>query len=180
MFNYFQKVVQYLTGKKEKEDVYTNDIEMFDIAVRMATEAHSMQLDKNGDLYILHPMRNCLRCQHNYQLMTVAILHDVVEDCGIDMTDFRKLGFPVAIDSAIDALSRRKDEDYLKSYIPRVLREDMAVVVKMFDLEDNMGHMGTKNISDEEKASLMKRYAKAKKMIQEKFDKVVSELLPAQ
>ena len=49
-------------------------------AIKIAVEAHTGQLDKGGNPYILHPLRVMLSLETEEERI-VGILHDVVEDC---------------------------------------------------------------------------------------------------
>jgi hypothetical protein len=52
----------------------------------------------------------------------VAVLHDVVEDCGVTLDDLRALGYPEREVMAIDALTKREDEqDDYPRFIEHVL-----------------------------------------------------------
>ena len=69
--------------------------------------------------------------------MTVAILHDVVEDTNINNEDLINAGFSNSIISTIDCLTKRHQESYL-NYIKRIYANLYAPFVKIADLEDNM------------------------------------------
>ena len=69
--------------------------------------------------------------------IVVAYLHDVVEDTHVTLSDLHALGFSSAIQAAVDALTRRDGESYLTEYIERVLCNDIATVVKYYDLKAN-------------------------------------------
>ena len=49
-------------------------------AIKIAVEAHTGQLDKGGNPYILHPLRVMLSLETEEERI-VGVLHDVVEDC---------------------------------------------------------------------------------------------------
>ena len=49
-------------------------------AIKIAVEAHTGQVDKGGNPYILHPLRVMLSL-NSEQERIVGVLHDVVEDC---------------------------------------------------------------------------------------------------
>ncbi|MGZ7078608.1 MAG: GTP pyrophosphokinase, partial [Thermoanaerobaculia bacterium] len=57
-------------------------------AIAIAAEKHAGQTDKAGAPYILHPLRVMLRVSTNDERIT-AVLHDVVEDCGVTLEDLR-------------------------------------------------------------------------------------------
>ena len=67
----------------------------------------------------------------------VAILHDVVEDSDWTLEALGKAGFSAEIITAVDCMSRREDEPYMK-YIERLRSNKIARKVKLADLEDNM------------------------------------------
>jgi (p)ppGpp synthase/HD superfamily hydrolase len=73
----------------------------------------------------------------------VGILHDVLEDTTASLQDIYNL-FEFGDDrianevlGAVDAMTRRKDENYL-DFILRVKANPIALEVKLADLEDNM------------------------------------------
>jgi len=90
---------------------------------------------------------------------TVALLHDVVEDSQTwTVEGLRAEGYPEVIVEAVDAISRRKGEQYF-SYINRVMQNDVARSVKLADLNDNLwGRMPPKE-------SLKARYLKAEEIL---------------
>ena len=49
-------------------------------AIKIAVEAHTGQVDKGGNPYILHPLRVMLSLNSEEERI-VGVLHDVVEDC---------------------------------------------------------------------------------------------------
>ena len=109
---------------------------IIDKALRIACVAHAGQVDKGGAPYILHPLRLAMSF-HDTTLQVVALLHDVVEDSKVTLDGLRDVGFSDAIVSAVDALTRRKDETY-DDFIDRAARNHIAVQVKIEDLKDNM------------------------------------------
>ena len=50
-------------------------------AIAIVAEAHEGKVDKAGAPYILHPLRVMLKMATTEERI-VAVLHDVVEDCG--------------------------------------------------------------------------------------------------
>ena len=49
-------------------------------AIKIVVEAHTGQLDKGGNPYILHPLRVMLSLKTEEERI-VGVLHDVFEDC---------------------------------------------------------------------------------------------------
>jgi GTP diphosphokinase / guanosine-3',5'-bis(diphosphate) 3'-diphosphatase len=104
-------------------------------AIRIALHAHAGQVDKAGQPYILHPLRVMMACSTIEQRI-VAVLHDVVEDSGHDVSDIEEwFGDDIAL--AVDALTRRSGETYT-SFIRRCAENPLARYVKNLDLADNM------------------------------------------
>lgn len=104
-------------------------------AIKMAYSAHRFQVDKAGIPYILHPY-------HVAEQMTdeastcVALLHDVVEDTGITLSELRK-EFPQEIVDAVEALTHIPGTGY-SEYIYSVAKNPIATRVKIEDLYHNL------------------------------------------
>lgn len=104
-------------------------------AIKLATEAHTGQVDKGGQPYILHPLRVMLACQPGEEQI-VAVLHDTMEDCGVSWATLaRRFGNAVA--DAVEALSRSEEETY-PAFIERCAQNPVARAVKLADIADNM------------------------------------------
>ena len=104
-------------------------------AFALACEAHAGQVDKGGHPYILHPLRVMLRL-HEEEERIAAVLHDTVEDCGIELNLIRQR-FGNAVADAVDALTRREGETY-DDFIGRCGTNSIARSVKRADISDNM------------------------------------------
>lgn len=124
------------------------------IAYDMINKAFKDKVDKGGNPYIGHLLRvfssideeKNQKCSDPDSTLSifyekacvVALLHDVVEDTGITLDDLREKEFDGEILVAIDAITRRKDEHKYFDFIQRVAKNDIARIVKIHDLEDNM------------------------------------------
>lgn len=118
------------------------DSHMICRAIEVAARCHAGQVDKAGEPYILH----CLRVMENVKTLPfgqivpvqmAAVLHDVVEDCGVDLSYIEEQ-FGPEVRALVDAVSRRKDEVY-NDYVTRIkLAGYEARAIKMADLIDNM------------------------------------------
>lgn len=104
-------------------------------AITIAAAAHEGQVDKGGAPYILHPLRVMLRVNTQEERI-VAVLHDVVEDCGISFDDLRNEGFSETVLMAIASVTKVRDESY-EEFIERVVQNPIGRVVKLADLEEN-------------------------------------------
>lgn len=111
---------------------------MLSKAILLASECHYNQYDKGGKPYILHPLRLMNKVdQSDFELMSIAVLHDVVEDCeDMSIEDLRNDGMSERILTALDLLAH-KEEDSYQEYIEKISRNIDAIEVKMADLEDN-------------------------------------------
>ena len=81
---------------------------LLDIAAEICVTKHCEQRDKMGHAYFMHPMRVALRCATDEQKM-VAMLHDVIEDCGVTADDLREAGFPAEVIEGVLAVTRLAD-----------------------------------------------------------------------
>ncbi|WP_460146435.1 HD domain-containing protein [Pseudomonas sp. S2_A02] len=104
-------------------------------AIAIAAAAHEGQVDKGGAPYILHPLKVMLRVS-TLDERIVAVLHDVVEDCGISFDDLRNEGFSETVLMAIASVTKVPDESY-EEFVERVAQNPIGRVVKLADLEEN-------------------------------------------
>lgn len=111
-----------------------------DRAIHAAVEAHAGQLDKAGHPYILHPLRVMAAVRHHGEdAMIAAVLHDVVEDCGVTLGHLA-IRFGGTVASAIDAVTRRPDETY-RAFVRRATLDPIGRIVKEADLIDNLSRL---------------------------------------
>ena len=104
-------------------------------AIAMAAKAHEGQVDKAHETYVLHPLRVMLRVSTTEERIT-AVLHDVVEDCGVSLEALRAEGFSEIVIEAIDSVTRRPEESY-EAFVRRAASNPIGRRVKLADLEDN-------------------------------------------
>ncbi|MGU9852737.1 HD domain-containing protein [Pseudomonas koreensis] len=104
-------------------------------AIALAASAHAGQVDKGGAPYILHPLKVMLRMT-TLEERIVAVLHDVVEDCGISLDDLRKEGFSEEVLTAIESVTKVPGESY-EDFVERAAQNPIGRVVKLADLEEN-------------------------------------------
>ncbi|MBB3350343.1 (p)ppGpp synthase/HD superfamily hydrolase [Rhizobium sp. BK049] len=108
-----------------------------DHAMQIALEAHEGQVDKTGRPFFEHCQRVALLVSGD-EARTVAYLHDVAEKgSGWTLDRLREEGFPPAIISAVDALTRRPEESD-DEFVRRAASNPLALPVKQADLEDNL------------------------------------------
>lgn len=105
-------------------------------AISLARAAHAGQVDKGGAPYIEHPLR-VMRALPDVPHQIVGVLHDTVEDTELSLERLRQEGFQESIVQAVDALTKRDGEDY-EAYLLRLMKNTLAVRVKIADMQDNM------------------------------------------
>jgi (p)ppGpp synthase/HD superfamily hydrolase len=118
-------------------------------------------VDKQGKPYILHVIRVAMSVLpgSSENVLIAALMHDVVEDCGITV-EALAVQFGPRIAAAVDKLSRRKGEAY-GPYILRLKGDIIAKRVKIADLEDNLLESRIGKLAEDEQRRLRKRYVKA-------------------
>ena len=132
-----------------------------DTAIEIAARAHRGQQDRNGEPYILHPLRVMSRVEtRNEQI--VAMLHDVVEDSQTTLEDLRAAGFAEEIVRAVDALTRREGESYL-DLVRKADGDSLAQAVKLADLADHvdLDHVHFTDENAEKDTQRIRRYVRA-------------------
>jgi (p)ppGpp synthase/HD superfamily hydrolase len=105
-------------------------------AILLAVRAHRGQRDRNGQPYILHPLRVMFRLESEAERI-VGVLHDVIEDTKYTRADLRKMGYSDEILQALDGVTRRAGESY-EDFVLRAKANPISRQVKLADLEDNM------------------------------------------
>lgn len=140
-------------------------------AIMFAVDAHDGQFDLNGERYIKHSARVAryvkVSSGVDYEAMTIAILHDVVEDCGYSFDDLRRiLGLNDRIINGLRLLTRLESETYV-DFISRIVESGNmdAILVKLCDIKDNLDPSRVYPDADKAKR-LSARYKKAKSRLE--------------
>ena len=130
------------------------DIEHIRQAYRLADEAHLGQMRKNGDPYITHPIAVAAQCAEwklDAQALMAALMHDVIEDCGITKADLvERFGAPVA--ELVDGLTKleklefdTREQNQAESFRKMLLamaKDVRVILIKLADRTHNMRTMG--------------------------------------
>lgn len=127
-------------------------------AMEICYRAHAGQLDKGGMPYVFHPLHVAEQMEDEYSTC-VALLHDTVEDGGIELSELYEADFPEEIVRTVDILTRREDEPYME-YIQRLKENNLAVKVKLADLNHN-SDMSRLNIITKWDMERKEKYEKA-------------------
>ncbi|QXI18726.1 HD domain-containing protein [Pseudomonas hamedanensis] len=110
-------------------------VQTLERAIAIAATAHAGQVDKGGAPYILHPLKVMMRMA-TLEERIVAVLHDVVEDCGVNLDDLRREGFSEEVLTAIASVTKAPGESY-DDFVDRAAQNAIGRVVKLADLEEN-------------------------------------------
>lgn len=152
------------------EDILAEDWEVINAnptledAILLAVNAHNGQKDKLGKEYILHPLWVMNHIEGNLPKI-VAVLHDVVEDTNICLTDLSDVGYSTEIVEAIDAITQRPGEDR-HAYLDRVMGNSLALQVKKVDILHNTSDERMKNLPDSERKRLSEKYENGDKYLE--------------
>ena len=137
-------------------------------AIAFASECHKDQLDKGGKPYILHPLRMMMRLRTNdEELMAIAVLHDVVEDCGVTYGQLKQLGMTDRVIEGVKFLTKVEGITY-EQFIVNMTNNIDAMLVKREDLRDNSDITRLKGITEKDVAR-MQKYMRAFKFLDEQL-----------
>ena len=128
-------------------------------AAELAFVAHAGQTDKAGAPYFEHPRRVALKLEGDSQAMTVALLHDVLEDTGVTEAELRDT-FSAEIVDAVVAITHPEGEPD-DVYYQRVRSNPLALRVKLADIHDNLEPWRLAELNDEERSRLLEKYGSA-------------------
>ena len=107
-----------------------------ELALQIAAKAHAGQKQRNGEPYILHPLRVMTRVPSLTEKMA-AVLHDVVEDSPWTIQMLRMEGFSEEVLELVDLLTHYEKDSY-DDYVEKLKNNPRARRIKIADLEDNM------------------------------------------
>ena len=134
-------------------------------AIALAHEKHEGHTDLQGQPFIGHPLRVMAAMSRHPQwlddqVLTAAVLHDIVEDTDVELMDLKWCGWWVM--QLVDSLTRRDGEDY-ETYIDRLIADGhpAAWAIKLADIEDNLDPRRTPS----EAAWPRARYLRARAML---------------
>ena len=147
-------------------------------AIKIAVEAHTGQVDKGGNPYILHPLRVMLSLDTEAERI-VGVLHDVVEDCeGWTWERLREQGCSDEIIEALKSVSKTPEEekqfkkmddpneklDHYLEFIKRAKFNKIGRNVKAADIKDNLDISRIDDITERD-IDRLNRYKAALKLL---------------
>lgn len=133
-------------------------------AIEIAARAHADRVGEDGDPEILHALRVMLRL-HDDAARQAAVLHDVIEDCGLTAAELAAQGFAPEVVGAVEALTGREGEAY-EAYIERLARHPLAARVKQADVEEHAAVVGAFAAGDA-RAARLETYRRARARLAE-------------
>lgn len=137
---------------------------LYSKALALASEKHAGQIRKDGSPYIFHPLRvskAIADAGYNINYQIAGLFHDLLEDTDTTLEEIKIYGEDVL--EAVKLVSKNYCNN-MKDYIPNILKNHMASVVKNVDRIDNL--WDACNIIDEK---FQKYYLKKSKEYEGKF-----------
>ena len=130
----------------------------------IALSSHKGQKDKAGETYILHPLRVMSKMETEKE-MSVAILHDVIEDSEMTSEDLLQSGIPEIIVDALICLTKNRNESY-EEFIDRICLNDLARKIKIADIQDNINILRLTEVADKDLDRVVKYHKAWRKFTQ--------------
>ena len=146
------KIKTYITDEKE--------LNIIDEAYKFAYEKHFSQKRLTGEPYIIHPLNVAYiltRTNADYETLSAALLHDVVEDCNVSIDEIEeRFGHNIAIlvdgVTKINKLNLSGTTEALINNQRKILvglSEDVRVII--IKLADRLNNMQTLFVHSEKK-----------------------------
>lgn len=136
---------------------------MLEKAKKIAEKAFRDKKAPNGEPYINHTLR-VVDAMETEEEKTVAMLHDVVEDSEMSISDLMEQGFSRTVLEAVADLTKKNDMTYFE-YIDDVCCNELATRVKLAEIEDNKDEVRVNKMSFKT-YSLEERYRMTKEILQ--------------
>ena len=137
----------------DKVSLYIEDSNQIDVikkAYRFAFDKHSGQLRKTGEPYIIHPLHVAyilVGIYADYETISAALMHDVLEDCDCTFEEMEK-EFGETITRLVNGVTKLSkinfstENEYLIEYYKKIIvgmSEDVRVIIiKLADRLHNM------------------------------------------
>ena len=140
--------------------------EMYLVAEGIARGAHAGQTRRDGKTPYFHHVKAVADRLEGWELKTIGILHDTIEDTELEEKDLIEAGFPQRIIDAVIAMTKHEKADYFQYLESQVMKNPDARLVKLADLACNIKG----NDKPEQKA----KYLKAQKLLKAKGAKALT------
>ena len=104
-------------------------------AMKLCFEVHKDQTDKSGMPYVFHPFHLAEQMKEE-KTVTLALLHDVVEDSSYTFDDLIAMGFDPDVIDALRLLTHEDGVPYM-DYVAEIKKNPLSRAVKLADLNHN-------------------------------------------
>ena len=104
-------------------------------AMKLCFEAHKDQTDKSGMPYVFHPF-HLAEQMTDEKTVTLALLHDVVEDSSYTFDDLISMEFDSDVVDALRLLTHEEGVPYM-DYVAEIKKNPLSRAVKLADLAHN-------------------------------------------
>ena len=161
-------------------------VKQYDIAKRLAEFYHKDQVDIGGHPYIEHVkyvsdhISDYFKDGDNLNKYYIAIiagyLHDIMEDCNVSANVLSSEGISKKVIDVLKILTHDKSISY-KDYIINISKNEIATLVKLSDLSNNMDIRRLKKLDNNTIRRLKKYFYSYKFLLGEiSEEKYISEL----
>jgi (p)ppGpp synthase/HD superfamily hydrolase len=141
-------------------------MKLIEKSLHIALRAYAGKTDKAGCEYIHHPLRVMAKMKTDLE-MSVALLHDVIEDSDITAEQLLAEGIPVEVVEAVVCLSKNENESY-QDFVARAKKNKLAAKIKIADIEDNIDVLRLTSL-DEYDLARIKKYHSAWRFLKEEL-----------
>jgi len=121
-------------------------MKLIEKSLNIALRAYAGKTDKAGREYIHHPLRVMAKMKTDLE-MSVALLHDVIEDSDITAEQLLAEGIPAEVVEAVLCLSKNENEDY-QDFVGREKKNELAAKIKIADIEENIDILRLPSLDD--------------------------------
>ena len=149
-------------------------------AIKLAVERFRGVQDKDGQPYILHLLRVMMSVEHP-DAKIVGILHDIVEDTSVTLSDLKELRFSTTVIEGVASLTHLPGITYC-DYVVRIRSNEIARVCKLADLNDNyrLDRVAYRDGHTNGDAKRLQRYVLSYQFLRDKIDEpTYRRLMPA-
>ena len=147
-------------------------MKLYEQAYKIAMKYHAGQFRKNSDIpYFTHPLAVVMALDKKYRgtmsdedfeiLLTLGILHDVIEDCDITMAELRDMLSPFGssyqipvLFASLAAITKIKGKTTYFLYLTGVKGDRFALLVKIEDITHNMSDLTPGTLRDKYELAL--------------------------
>lgn len=140
-------------------------MKLIEKSLHIALRAYAGKTDKAGREYIHHPLRVMAKMKTDLE-MSVALLHDVIEDSDLTAEQLLAEGIPAEVIEAIQCLSRHENEDY-QDFVGRTKKNELAAKIKIADIEDNIDVLRLASLNETD-LTRIKKYHSAWQFLNDK------------